>query len=229
MDWRSNLKLTGIESPCAKCTCLWLLGSCTEGCGGLRLCLTKSTGTRPESTGTCGCGAFKESAAKVRLKQDTRTESAASLLLAESRIACAENAPSLLLWLCGTECTSPEASRLLWLSLTECTKPSPGLQLRLLWLLLLLLLWLLLLLLLTERTESRSSCGASGTESTASPESRLSGLRRGLRLAKQASRCRWLCGRSKCASTESSGARRLAILLVVLQPEFLRRANGVRE
>ena len=83
MNRRSNLKLTGTESPRAKCARLRLLGSCTEGSGGLRLRLTKSSGTGPESTGACGCGAFEGLAAKARPKHDTRTESAASLLLAE--------------------------------------------------------------------------------------------------------------------------------------------------
>ena len=97
INWWSNLKLTGTKPPRAKCTRLRLLGSCTEGSGSLGLRLTKSSGAGSKSAGSCGCGAFEELAVKAGPKHDARTESTASLLLAESRIACAENTSGLLL------------------------------------------------------------------------------------------------------------------------------------
>ena len=168
---------------------------------------------------------------RTKFKKNARTETASGGFGTESRITCAKQTTSLLLlWLllrlCGTETASAEAGRLLWLSLTKRAKPGPGL-------LLLLLRLLLLLLLLTECTEPCSGGGTSGTSSSKSTstttESRLSRLCCGLGLAKQPSRCRRLCCRAKRTRTKSPRGGCLTILLVVLQPEFLRRAKSVGE
>ena len=219
-----DLGLTITEPSCAKRTCLGLLGSRAKGSGGLGLGLSKGSSVRPKGTSTSGCVSFEVLVVKAGLKRDTRTESAGGRLLTEGRVTCSEKAASLLR-LRGTESASSKSSRLLWLSLAERTESGPGLLLWLLWLLL-LLLWLLLLLLLAECTEPCSGGSTSRSKSTSATESRLSGLCCRLGLAEQASGCRRLCRRSKRTRTESSRSGRLTILLIVLQPEFLRRPRA---
>ena len=216
--------LTGTKSPGAKRACLGLLGSSTEGSGGLGLRLTKRSGSGAKSTSACGRSAFEVLAARVRVRRDNRTESAGGRLLAETRgTRTKETSSLLLLRLCGAESPSAEAGRLLGLSWTKRTKPGSGL-------LLLWLLWLLLLWLLGKCTKPGTSCGTSGSESTsAATESGLSRLCCGLGLVEQATRCRRLCCRAKTSSTKTSSGGGFTILLVVLQPEFLRRAKGTRE
>ena len=213
-------RLTGTE-PRAKPTCLGLLGS-SERSGGLRLRLTKGPGPRTKDTSTCSCGAFELLVGRARLKEDNRTKSAGGGLLTKSSVTCTEESTRLLLLrLRGTESAGAEAGRLLWLCLTKRTKRGPGL------LLLLLLRLLLLLLLLAKCTEARSGSGASGSKSACTTtKSGLSGLCCGWSLAEQPSRCRRLCGRTKRTRTESPCRGCLTILLVVLQPEFLRRAKS---
>lgn len=223
IERRRDLKLTSTESPRAERTCLRLLGSSTKGSRGLRLRLAKGSSTGPKSTGTCGCSAYEMSAMKTGLGRDTRTESAAGGLLTEGRVTCTKKTTCLLLLrLRGTESASPEPARLLWLSLTERSKPGPRL--------LLLLLWLLLLLLLAKSTEPCSGSGTGRSKSASTTtEGRLSRLCCGLGLAEQPPRRGRLCRRCKRTGTESSRGGCLTVLLVVLQPEFLRRAKSVRE
>ena len=166
------------------------------------------------------------------MKRSAHTESAPGRLLTESIGTCAEETTGLLLLLLllrlrSAESTGAETSRLLRLGLTKRTEPGPAL---LLWLLLLLLWLLLLWLLLTKRTKSCSGGSSSGSKSAGTTtESRRSGLC-GLGLAEQASRCRRLCCRVKRTRTKpSSRGGCLTILLVVLQPEFLRRAKSAGE
>lgn len=210
------IKLTGTKSPRTECTILGLLWCSTED-SSLGLSLTEGSGTGTESACACGGSAFKVSVKRARSKREIRTESSGGGLLTERRVT--EETAGLLLRLCRTETAGTEASRLLWLGLTKRTEPSPGR---------LLLLWLLLLL-LAKRTKTCPSGSTSRPKSTsaATTEGRLSGLRCRLSLAKQAPRYRGLCRRTERAGAESSRSSCLTVLLIILQPEFLRGTKSM--